>query len=96
MFSCYRVFCKKMQSDEAGLLVFMEDDVNCCVDITSTKDFKYITVNSNTRTSSEEGFYFNFIPNSKCILQRLPHMSCFRLFFLICACVAAGLCDGIW
>lgn len=55
MFSCYRVFCKKMQSDEPGLLVFMEDDVNCCVDITSTKDFKYITVNSNTRTSSEEG-----------------------------------------
>uniref|UniRef100_A0A453L1V1 Peptidase S9A N-terminal domain-containing protein n=2 Tax=Aegilops tauschii subsp. strangulata TaxID=200361 RepID=A0A453L1V1_AEGTS len=50
-----QVFCKKMQSDEAGLLVFMEDDVNCCVDITSTKDFKYITVNSNTRTSSEEG-----------------------------------------
>uniref|UniRef100_A0A453L1U3 Prolyl endopeptidase n=1 Tax=Aegilops tauschii subsp. strangulata TaxID=200361 RepID=A0A453L1U3_AEGTS len=52
-----QVFCKKMQSDEAGLLVFMEDDVNCCVDITSTKDFKYITVNSNTRTSSEEGVY---------------------------------------
>ncbi|VAI33397.1 unnamed protein product [Triticum turgidum subsp. durum] len=50
-----QVFCKKMQSDEAGFLVFMEDDVNCCVDITSTKDFKYITVNSNTRTSSEEG-----------------------------------------
>lgn len=34
-------------------LVFTEKDVNCCVDITSTKDFKYITVNSNTRTSSE-------------------------------------------
>jgi protease II len=60
MFTFYRVFCKKMQSDEADFLVFTENDVNCCVDITSTKDFKYITVNSNTRTSSEEGFYFNF------------------------------------
>ncbi|PUZ71152.1 hypothetical protein GQ55_2G291400 [Panicum hallii var. hallii] len=48
-----QVFCKKLQSDEAGFLVFTEEDVNCCVDITSTKDFKYMTVNSNTRTSSE-------------------------------------------
>lgn len=48
-----QVFCKKLQSDEAGFLVFTEKDVNCCVDITSTKDFKYMTVNSNTRTSSE-------------------------------------------
>ena len=56
MLTCDRVFCKKLQSDEAGFLVFTEEDVNCCVDITSTKDFKYITVNSNTRTSSEVGF----------------------------------------
>ena len=56
MLTCHRVFCKKLQSDEAGFLVFTEEDVNCCVDITSTKDFKYITVNSNTRTSSEVGF----------------------------------------
>ncbi|XP_021308980.1 uncharacterized protein LOC8063744 isoform X2 [Sorghum bicolor] len=48
-----QVFCKKLQSDDAGFLVFTEKDANCCVDITSTKDFKYITVNSNTRTSSE-------------------------------------------
>lgn len=48
-----QVFCKKMQSDEADFLVFVENDVNCCVDITSTKDSKYITINSNTRTSSE-------------------------------------------
>ena len=59
MFTFCRVFCKKMQSAEAGFVVFTENDVNCCVDITSTKDFKYITVNSNTRTSSEEGFYFD-------------------------------------
>lgn len=60
-----RVFCKKLQSDDAGFLVFTEEDVNCCVDITSTKDFKYMTVNSNTRTSSEEGFFIPFlIPNA--------------------------------
>ncbi|GJN33701.1 hypothetical protein PR202_gb22322 [Eleusine coracana subsp. coracana] len=49
-----KVFCKRLQSDEAGFLLFTEQDVNSCVDITSTKDFKYITVNSNTRTASEE------------------------------------------
>ncbi|WVZ65300.1 hypothetical protein U9M48_014691 [Paspalum notatum var. saurae] len=54
-----QVFCKKLQSDEPGFLVFTEKDVNCCVDITSTKDFKYVTVNSNTRTSSEEGFFLD-------------------------------------
>jgi protease II len=53
MFACYRVLCKDLQSDQAGFLVFMEKDINCCVDITSTKDFKYVTINSNTRTSSE-------------------------------------------
>ncbi|KAG8057115.1 hypothetical protein GUJ93_ZPchr0002g25142 [Zizania palustris] len=50
-----QVLCKNVRSDDACFLVFMENDINCCVDITSTKDFKYITVNSNTRTSSEEG-----------------------------------------
>jgi hypothetical protein len=53
----HRVFCKKLQSDEADFLLFTEKDTNSCVDITSTKDFEYITVNSNTRTSSEEGFF---------------------------------------
>jgi hypothetical protein len=60
---------KKLQSDEAGFLVFTEKDVNCCVDITSTKDFKYMTVNSNTRTSSEEGFFSNFFSDSQCTLH---------------------------
>jgi hypothetical protein len=73
MLKCDRVFCKKLQSDEAGFLVFTEKDVNCCVDITSTKDFKYMTVNSNTRTSSEEGFFsiFFLIPNALCIIDLL-------------------------
>ncbi|KAI4989934.1 hypothetical protein ZWY2020_038297 [Hordeum vulgare] len=51
------VFCKKMQSDEPGLLVFMEDDVNCCVDITSTKDFKYITVYVMESGNVREGLW---------------------------------------
>jgi hypothetical protein len=86
-----------VHSDEAGFLVFTENDVNCCVDITSTKDFKYITVNSNTRTSSEEGFYFNFSWAQYQIFAMFrPVMSFFGLFFLIFVYVAAGLCDGIW
>uniref|UniRef100_A0A8I6YGP8 Prolyl endopeptidase n=1 Tax=Hordeum vulgare subsp. vulgare TaxID=112509 RepID=A0A8I6YGP8_HORVV len=52
-----QVFCKKMQSDEPGLLVFMEDDVNCCVDITSTKDFKYITVYVMESGNVREGLW---------------------------------------
>ena len=37
--------------------VFTESDSSFCVDITSTKDGKFITVNSNSRASSEEGTY---------------------------------------
>ncbi|KAM0900422.1 hypothetical protein ACQ4PT_020673 [Festuca glaucescens] len=72
-----QVFCKKMQSDEADFLVFTENDVNCCVDITSTKNFKYITVNSNTRTSSEEdietsaeGYYLARCRAEKALMDR--------------------------
>lgn len=45
-------------------LVFTESDSSFCVDITNTKDGKFITVNSNSRTSSEEGIclvHFTFI-----------------------------------
>ncbi|KAG1327452.1 putative protease 2 [Cocos nucifera] len=48
------VFSTKLGSDEADDLLFTENDASCCVDITSTKDGKFITVNSNSRTSSEE------------------------------------------
>ena len=51
--------------------MFVENDPNYCVDITSTKDGKFITVNSNSRTSSEEGTYlFQFF-------------SSFSIFFLL-------------
>jgi hypothetical protein len=88
-----RVFCKKLQSDDAGFLVFTEEDVNCCVDITSTKDFKYMTVNSNTRTSSEEGFFYTF-SDSKCTSQHLSSALLHRSF-LFFAYTAAGFCDGV-
>lgn len=51
----YRVFCTKLGSDMADYLLFTEDNLSCCVDIASTKDGKFITINSNSRTSSEEG-----------------------------------------
>ncbi|GAB4840171.1 hypothetical protein Ancab_020936 [Ancistrocladus abbreviatus] len=48
----YRVLCRKVQSND-DTLIFMENDPNFCVDITCTKDGKFITINSNSRTSSE-------------------------------------------
>ncbi|XP_057961397.1 uncharacterized protein LOC131153242 [Malania oleifera] len=53
-----RVFCMKLGLDAVDdILIFTESDSSFCVDITSTKDGKFITVNSNSRTSSEEGTY---------------------------------------
>lgn len=54
-----RVFCTKLGSGGADDLLFTENDASCCVDITSTKDGKFITINSNSRTSSEEGHISN-------------------------------------
>ncbi|XP_050372148.1 uncharacterized protein LOC126790059 isoform X1 [Argentina anserina] len=50
----YRVLCSKLGSDDMDdITVFTESDSSFCVDITSTKDSKFITINSNSRTSSE-------------------------------------------
>ncbi|GAA0139791.1 serine protease [Lithospermum erythrorhizon] len=52
----YRVQCIRLEMDSVdGTSLFIENDPSFCVDITSTKDGKFITVNSNSRTSSEEG-----------------------------------------
>ncbi|CAN6447927.1 unnamed protein product [Victoria cruziana] len=51
----YRVLYTTMGSNNVDTLLFEENDANYCVDITSTKDGKFITINSNSRTSSEEG-----------------------------------------
>lgn len=54
----YRVqYCKIGQDPINHIKIFTETDSSFCVDITSTKDGKFITVNSNSRTSSEEGIY---------------------------------------
>ncbi|XP_016202941.1 uncharacterized protein LOC107643729 isoform X2 [Arachis ipaensis] len=50
----YRVLCRRLGCGPSNdLPVFTESDPSFCVDITSTKDGKFITVNSNSRTSSE-------------------------------------------
>ncbi|XP_064978433.1 uncharacterized protein LOC103996239 isoform X1 [Musa acuminata AAA Group] len=49
----YRVFSMELGSGLEDHLIFTEKDMSCCVDITSTKDGKFITINSNSRTSSE-------------------------------------------
>ncbi|WOK92033.1 hypothetical protein Cni_G00724 [Canna indica] len=51
----YKVFSMELGSTLVDNLLFTEKDMSCCVDITSTKDGKFITINSNSRTSSEEG-----------------------------------------
>ncbi|KAM1102541.1 hypothetical protein ACFX14_011401 [Malus domestica] len=52
----FLVCCSKLGSDDIeNITVFTESNSSFCVDITSTKDGKFITVNSNSRTSSEEG-----------------------------------------
>lgn len=35
-------------------MILTEDDSRFCLDIANTKDGKFITMNSNSRTSSEE------------------------------------------
>uniref|UniRef100_A0A7N0ZZL7 Prolyl endopeptidase n=1 Tax=Kalanchoe fedtschenkoi TaxID=63787 RepID=A0A7N0ZZL7_KALFE len=51
----YRVLRKKIGSDALGDddNVYTEIDSSFCVDITNTKDGRFVTVNSNSRTSSE-------------------------------------------
>ncbi|XP_024988576.1 uncharacterized protein LOC112523280 [Cynara cardunculus var. scolymus] len=50
----YRVQYTTLGSDPVSdVIVYTEKDSRFCVDITSTKDGKFITVNSNSRTSSE-------------------------------------------
>ncbi|XP_057446703.1 uncharacterized protein LOC130738628 [Lotus japonicus] len=44
--------------------IFIESDSNYCVEITSTKDGKFTTVNLNLRTSLEEGSRQNEKANS--------------------------------
>lgn len=55
--------CSKLGSDDIeNINIFTESNPSFCVDIASTKDGKFITVNSNSRTSSEEGILlFNFL-----------------------------------
>ncbi|KAM0941718.1 putative oligopeptidase B [Dioscorea sansibarensis] len=69
-----RVFGRKLGADVADDLLFTENDLSCCVDITSTKDGKFITVNSNSRTSSEEANYkFGLMP----VRKRVPGVQYF-------------------
>lgn len=49
---CARVLCTEMGSN-VDRIVFTESDSRFCVDITCTKDGKFVTINSNSRSSSE-------------------------------------------
>ncbi|XP_010521477.1 PREDICTED: uncharacterized protein LOC104800376 isoform X1 [Tarenaya hassleriana] len=50
----HRVMSTNVESDgNDDSQVFVENDSSFCLDITSTKDGKFVTINSNSRTSSE-------------------------------------------
>ncbi|VYS50462.1 unnamed protein product [Arabidopsis thaliana] len=58
----HRVVVTNVESDgRDDAVVFTERDSSFCVDITTTKDGKFVTINSNSRTSSEEFTSFNCI-----------------------------------
>ncbi|KAK9074466.1 hypothetical protein SSX86_007064 [Deinandra increscens subsp. villosa] len=58
----YRVQYTTLGSNPVcDIIIYTEKDSRFCVDITNTKDGKFITVNSNSRTSSEEGTYLHII-----------------------------------
>lgn len=65
--------------------IFAENNSSFCLDITNTKDGKFITVNSNSRTSSEEGIsltnsFFSF-QNLFCIFS--PKFPCQSIWYLL-------------
>ncbi|WZZ68433.1 hypothetical protein YC2023_079803 [Brassica napus] len=76
----HRVVVTNVESDGGGdTVVFSESDSSFCVDITSTKDGKFVTINSNSRTSSEV-----YIVNAEKPLaglrrarERAPGVQCF-------------------
>lgn len=76
----HRVVVTNVESDGRGdTVVFSESDSSFCVDITSTKDGKFVTINSNSRTSSEV-----YIVNAEKPLaglrrarERVPGVQCF-------------------
>ncbi|XP_021912299.1 uncharacterized protein LOC110826029 isoform X3 [Carica papaya] len=77
----YRVCCARVGSKNMdGLSVFTETDNNFCVDITSTKDGKFITINSNSRTSSE--VYVIDATNPQAGLQRVRERVSGMQYFL--------------
>ncbi|XP_058112464.1 uncharacterized protein LOC131255693 [Magnolia sinica] len=75
----YRVLCTKLGSDTTDYLLYTEKDLGCCVDITSTKDGKFITVNSNSRTSSEVYVIDATKPQDElqCVRKRVPGVQYF-------------------
>ncbi|CAH2066286.1 unnamed protein product [Thlaspi arvense] len=85
-----QVVVTNVESDgTADTVVFTERDSSFCVDITTTKDGKFVTINSNSRTSSEESIFFQtlslvYIVNAEKPLggwrrtrERVPGVQCF-------------------
>lgn len=76
----YKVFGRRMDSEYEDMLLFEEKDKSCCVDITSTKDCQFITINSNSRTSSE--VYLMDAADVRGGLQRIRERECGVQYFV--------------
>lgn len=70
-------------------IILTENDSHFCIDITSTKDGKFITVNSNSRTSSEEGTTVSVLLYV-CVNVNSEGIFCFYIFCSF-SCHDAGL-----
>lgn len=76
-------------------MVFTERDSKYCVDITGTKDGKFITLNSSSRNSSEEGpylFHFHLICNFYEFIEMLICLLSSTVIVNIARHFSTGLC----
>ncbi|XP_010415530.1 PREDICTED: uncharacterized protein LOC104701531 [Camelina sativa] len=76
----HRVVVTNVESDgRDDTVVFTEKDSSFCVDITTTKDGKFVTINSNSRTSSEVYIVNADKPmaNLRRTRERVPGVQCF-------------------
>jgi protease II len=52
---CGRIFQRRLDSSTGNKLVLEDNDASRFVDVARTKDWRFITLNVNSKTSSEAG-----------------------------------------
>lgn len=72
----FRIYCRSLDSTTESNLVLEEHDASRFVDIARTKDWQFITLNVNTKTSSEV-FYLTIA----CALNSSSYVAVVELSF---------------